>query len=842
MSKEKKKRKLVYNNLLVMTFILLSILLLVNVSVFAQTTETFETESNGTFSFTDNGQVFNISSSGNKFKIQGAYPSTGWNGTTNDNKYIDNDGDAFKGVSTNFTISSSGAVTFKVNSFWLYLADHFANVNVSGTVTVVGKLAGITKFTATASSGFNQSIGVNNGYSLINLNNFGGANNSGVSIDQLSISTTGSFEYVGLDAFTWTVSSPLAASIISQTNLTCYGGSNGSATVSASGGTGPYTFSWAPSGGNNATANGLLNGNYSCNITDAVGVTVTKIITITQPTALLASALSQTNVSCNGGSNGSARVTVSGGTPSYTFNWTPGNPTGDGSSIVSGLSAGTWTCNITDANSCTTTRSFTITQPTALVTSVASQTNVSCYGGSNGTASISVSGGTTAYSYDWTPGNPSGDGTAAVTGLSAGVYTCTITDANSCTTTRSFTITQPTALVTSVASQTNVSCYGGSNGTASISVSGGTTAYSYDWTPGNPSGDGTAAVTGLSAGVYTCTITDANSCTTNGSFTITEPPIPPAPTASVTAQPSCTISTGTIKVSSSTSSLTFSIDGSNYINTNGIFTGVIAGTYSVSSKNNSGCASAATVVTVTPQPAIPSVPVITAASATAFCLGGSVTLSSNASTGNQWYKNNVIITGATNATFTTSDTGSYTDSVSNSVGCKTGSLPTVVTLKPSLAKPTISWNGSNLSTSSTAASYQWFLNSASVSGASTVSYKPTAIGSYKIQVTNAEGCNTMSDSFNLVVTALNNPATTSVSNLATIFPNPASPVLRVKFRETPSSTLEIRLVTIDGKIIQLVKTKEKLTTIPIMNLPSGNYFIRITGNNYNQTESVIINK
>jgi len=762
MSKEKKKRKLVYNNLLVMTFILLSILLLVNVSVFAQTTETFETESNGTFSFTDNGQVFNISSSGNKFKIQGAYPSTGWNGTTNDNKYIDNDGDAFKGVSTNFTISSSGAVTFKVNSFWLYLADHFANVNVSGTVTVVGKLAGITKFTATASSGFNQSIGVNNGYSLINLNNFGGANNSGVSIDQLSISTTGSFEYVGLDAFTWTVSSPLAASIISQTNLTCYGGSNGSATVSASGGTGPYTFSWAPSGGNNATANGLLNGNYSCNITDAVGVTVTKIITITQPTALLASALSQTNVSCNGGSNGSARVTVSGGTPSYTFNWTPGNPTGDGSSIVSGLSAGTWTCNITDANSCTTTRSFTITQPTALVTSVASQTNVSCYGGSNGTASISVSGGTTAYSYDWTPGNPSGDGTAAVTGLSAGVYTCTITD--------------------------------------------------------------------------------ANSCTTNGSFTITEPPIPPAPTASVTAQPSCTISTGTIKVSSSTSSLTFSIDGSNYINTNGIFTGVIAGTYSVSSKNNSGCASAATVVTVTPQPAIPSVPVITAASATAFCLGGSVTLSSNASTGNQWYKNNVIITGATNATFTTSDTGSYTDSVSNSVGCKTGSLPTVVTLKPSLAKPTISWNGSNLSTSSTAASYQWFLNSASVSGASTVSYKPTAIGSYKIQVTNAEGCNTMSDSFNLVVTALNNPATTSVSNLATIFPNPASPVLRVKFRETPSSTLEIRLVTIDGKIIQLVKTKEKLTTIPIMNLPSGNYFIRITGNNYNQTESVIINK
>jgi hypothetical protein len=121
-------------------------------------------------------------------------------------------------------------------------------------------------------------------------------------------------------------------------------------------------------------------------------------------------------------------------------------------------------------------------------------------------------------------------------------------------------------------------------------------------------------------------------------------------------------------------------------------------------------------------------------------------------------------------------------------------------------------------------------------------YKPIAIGAYKIQITNSEGCNTVSDSFNLVVTAFNNPATTSVSNLATIFPNPASPVLLVKFKETPASTLEIRLVNNDGRTIQLVKTKDKLTTIPINNVPSGNYFIRITGNNYNQTQGVIISK
>jgi argininosuccinate lyase len=79
----------------------------------------------------------------------------------------------------------------------------------------------------------------------------------------------------------------------------------------------------------------------------------------------------------------------------------------------------------------------------------------------------------------------------------------------------------------------------------------------------------------------------------------------------------------------------------------------------------------------------------------------------------------------------------------------------------------------------------------------------------------------MSDSFNLVVTALNNPAITSLTNLATVYPNPASPILLVKFREVPNTTLEIRLIASDGRSIQVVKTKEKLTTIPINNLPSG---------------------
>jgi hypothetical protein len=153
----------------------------------------------------------------------------------------------------------------------------------------------------------------------------------------------------------------------------------------------------------------------------------------------------------------------------------------------------------------------------------------------------------------------------------------------------------------------------------------------------------------------------------------------------------------------------------------------------------------------------------------------------------------------------------------------------------------VSWNGTEFSTA-TASSFQWFLNNVSITGASAASYKPTAIGLYKVVISNASGCKSESDNFNLVVTAISNPASTSINNLASVFPNPASPVLLVKFKEVPNSTLEIRLISNEGRNIKMVRTKDKLTSIPIDNVPAGNYFIRITGNNFNQTEKVIISK
>ncbi|MFH6999695.1 hypothetical protein ACHRVZ_17360, partial [Flavobacterium sp. FlaQc-57] len=187
--------------------------------------------------------------------------------------------------------------------------------------------------------------------------------------------------------------------------------------------------------------------------TDNYGAKSTITYTVTVKAVQLTANL-QTNVSKNAGSNGAASVNpATGGTAGYTYDWSPGNPTGDGTVSVTGLTAGTWTCTVTDANSCQTTQSFTITEPAPLV-AIGSQTNVSSIRGSDGSATVSVSGGVPGYTYSWAP---SGGTAATASGLSAGTYQVTVTDANANQTTQSFTITDPT--LSAIANQA-VACDG----------------------------------------------------------------------------------------------------------------------------------------------------------------------------------------------------------------------------------------------------------------------------------------------------------------------------------------------------------------------------------------------
>ncbi|REC52034.1 hypothetical protein DRF62_16305, partial [Chryseobacterium piscium] len=320
---------------------------------------------------------------------------------------------------------------------------------------------------------------------------------------------------------TATVTQPTAMSAtVSQTNVSCNSGSNGTAGIVVTGGTAPYTYSWSPSGGTAATASGLVAGAYTVTVTDANACIITRTVTITQPTAISGTTV-VTNIACNGGLTGAINLTPTGGSAPYTFNWGGGITTED----RTGLAAGTYTVTITDANGCTGTVTATVTQPTAMSATV-SQTNVSCNSGSNGTAGIVVTGGTAPYTYAW---SPSGGTAATASGLVAGAYTVTVTDANACTITRTVTITQPTA-ISGTTVVTNIACNGGSTGAINLTPTGGSAPYTFNWGGGITTEDRT----GLAAGTYTVTITDANGCTGIVTATVTQSTAVAAPTGAAT--------------------------------------------------------------------------------------------------------------------------------------------------------------------------------------------------------------------------------------------------------------------------------------------------------------------
>jgi gliding motility-associated-like protein len=538
----------------------------------------------------------------------------------------------------------------------------------------------------------------------------------------------------------------------SQVNVVCFGGSTGSASVVASGAVAPYTYSWSPTGGSNATASNLAAGTYICTITDANGATITKSVTVLQASVLSAST-SQTNVSCNAGVNGAASVTVSGGTAPYTYSW---SPSGGLTSSVSNLAAGSYTCTITDSNGCTLTKSFTITQPTA-ITATTSFTSISCNGGSNGVASVTAAGGTSGYTYSW---SPSGGTNATASGLTAGTYTCTITDANGCFSTKSFTLTQPT-LLTASTSQVNVSCNGGSTGSASVSVSGGTSGYTYAW---SPSGGTSATASNLSAGSYSCLITDANGCAITKTFTITQPSQLTASTSQTNVAINGT-STGvaSVVVSGGTSGYTYSWSPSG--GTGATASNLAAGTYDCTVTDSKGC----TVIksfTITQ----PSAMIASTSQTNVSCNGastGSASVSISGGAGGYTYLWAPL--GGTSATATNLVAGDYTCSITDANGAlliKTFTItqPTLLTASTTQTNVLINGNSTGSSTITVSGGVTPYSYSWSPSGGTSATANGLAAGTYTVTATDANSC-TISKTITITQPAFALTATTSQTNV-----------------------------------------------------------------------------
>jgi len=467
-------------------------------------------------------------------------------------------------------------------------------------------------------------------------------------------------------------SSPLT-SAVSSNPVSCFGTNDGSATVSALGGTGNYTYSWSTipieTTGN---VTDLYAGVYIVTTTDANGCTSTNTVNIASPTGLTFSSPVITNVNCFGNSTGAAAVAALGGTAPYTYLW---NPTNQTTSTATGLTAGVYTVTVTDNNGCIIKTLVQITQPPLLVSALFSQTNVSCFGGSNGSAIVSTSGGTLNYTYLWSNNQT----TAAATGLPAGNYSVTITDAKGCTNSLSVSITQPPAPLASTSSSTNVLCFGGNNGSASVNTTGGTGFYTYSWNPVAPNAP---SISGLTAGNYSLTTADANGCTATNTFIITQPP---AIVTAISGNPNNCLGqnvTLNASVQGGVPAYTYSWNPSS-VNTNTIVISPSASTtYTLTTTDANGCINIATQsVTVYPQP-------IAAFSAPNSCLNNATAFYDSSSGGGTIWSwnfgepasgpNNISTIQNPSHTYGTAGTFSVSLNVSNSFGCSDSITQTVI--------------------------------------------------------------------------------------------------------------------------------------------------------------------
>ncbi|HNP20377.1 MAG TPA: T9SS type A sorting domain-containing protein [Fulvivirga sp.] len=317
---------------------------------------------------------------------------------------------------------------------------------------------------------------------------------------------------------TITITEPGVLSIpgINKIDVTCNGADDGIFAFSRTGGTPPYEQSLDGINFQSSSFSNLSPGSYTMTMRDSKGCTVLESFVINEPSALELN-LSKVDLICNGGVTGEIDVIPSGGTSPYEY--ALDGTTFQSSTNFSSLSAGSYTVTIKDGNSCTTTESIQIIEPDAFDLN-ASLTHITCSGNGDGSITLAATGGTSPYEYSIDGVNFS---TTTVYGnLSEDEYTISLIDVNACTYSEKLTITSPDVLTAST-SVLEVTCSGESDGASTITASGGTAPYEYSIDGTNFQSDN--EMSGLSAGNYTVTIRDANSCTSEKDFEITEPDV-----------------------------------------------------------------------------------------------------------------------------------------------------------------------------------------------------------------------------------------------------------------------------------------------------------------------------
>ena len=599
----------------------------------------------------------------------------------------------FFGTGTGTAVVNAG-----VDGFTLPTNDRYAGGRLQST-SFIGPDAGTNNIHVKATGGYNSLSG---SYSQRVWSTSVPASHGSSSVNVTSSNTylwsngATSEDITGLAAGTYTVTATtntgctatLSATINAPTALllsgtvfdvSCFGGSNGSIDLTVSGGQAPYTFLWNDADINEDRSS-IMAGTYMVTVTDANGCFDTISFVVNQPNDLTYSTV-VTHTTCFGASDGAIDLTVTGGTPPYNFSWSTGDVTED----IINQPANFYFFNIDDANGCVTggiefindpaqivinnfapnsggagvlvtingsgftgatnvafdgvsATSFTVisdfqidaivppgsdtgfvyvfTSPTCFTMSVdtffynpaacvpPSVSGVAlpatCFGASDGSVDLTVSGGLLPYTFTWSNGANSED----IFGLTANAYTVTVSDANNCPTTSSYVVNEP-GLINGAGIITNVTCNGYLDGNINLTVTGGTGPYTFSWSNGALTED----IIGLAAGVYTVTIIDNNSCAGQSMFTLIDPPV--LTLSLIGVNPTCVGAVnGSIASTVAGGVIPFTYLWST-ASTNSNLLNVAAGTYTLTVTDAFGCSLASSHSLIDPTPFTLSVNLIT---------------------------------------------------------------------------------------------------------------------------------------------------------------------------------------------------------------------------------------
>lgn len=429
-------------------------------------------------------------------------------------------GTTFKVPTLVMRLDSNNASLLNPVTYWYFSNIEYTNSQFQGSPVVFRLFCGDNPLVAQI-RGDDAVCGQMNGYVKVNIfsNSPGPFNynwSNGARTDSVGGLLAGTYSVVVTDDSSCTQSLSISISDfpgpsitgLTSTDVSCNGGNDGTAMVSAGGGSPPYSLSWI-TGDTTFGVGNLRAGGYQFTLTDSLGCVVDTTVIINEPTPINI-VTNQTPTLCFGGSDGSAGSIASGGTPGYSYSWSNGDNTQNTSST---LAAGIYVVTVTDANLCTATMEETVTEPPALLLLI-SPIDARCNGAIDGSVALNVAGGTPGFNFQWSNNVT----TQNLVNVPAGNYSVTVTDANNCTSSITTQVNQPTPVDVSLVIN-DISCFGANDGNIQLTATGGTPSYTFSWTNGSTMQN----LSMLPKGVYAVTVFDANNCTGTEVARITEP-------------------------------------------------------------------------------------------------------------------------------------------------------------------------------------------------------------------------------------------------------------------------------------------------------------------------------